>query len=143
MRNRLRRANADEVAFLARRRARVYRMRGWGDELSTLVTGEYVAATGASALTHVGGEAGRFGLSGSGGGAVDGYVRGDDLADVIDTFGLMADGEGEVTLRVVTALDPFFTTMTLPVAVDLMESLDTRERSAGTRVLGELLDDIR
>ncbi|TQC39050.1 hypothetical protein EEB14_58625 [Rhodococcus sp. WS4] len=91
--------------------------------------------------------AGRFGLSGRGGGAVDGYVVGDDLAGVIDTFGLVADGQGDVTLRVVTALDRFFTTTTtLPVAavaVDLMESLDTRERSAGTRVLGELLDDFR
>ncbi|WKN61251.1 hypothetical protein HJ581_0047575 [Rhodococcus opacus] len=71
---------------------------------------------------------------------------GDDLAGVIDTFGLVADGQGDVTLRVVTGLDRFFTTTTLPVAavaVDLMESLDTRERSAGAWVLGELLDDFR
>ncbi|RKM72328.1 hypothetical protein COO55_09865 [Rhodococcus opacus] len=42
--------------------------------------------------------------------------------------------------------DPSFTTTTLPVAtvaVDLMDSLDTRERSAGVRAPGELLDDIR
>ncbi|WP_283294433.1 hypothetical protein [Rhodococcus sp. IEGM 1351] len=146
LRHRLRRASATEVAFLARRRARVHRMRGWGDDLNTLVTGGYVAATGVSALTHVPGVAGRFGLSGRAGGAVDGYVVGDDLDGVIDTFGLVADGEGDVTLRVVTALDRFFTTTTLPVAtvaVDLMESLDTRERSAGARVLGELLDDFR
>ncbi|MFE5708092.1 hypothetical protein [Rhodococcus koreensis] len=146
LRHRLRRASVEEVAFLARRRARVQRMRGWGDELNALVTGGCVAATGVSALAHVEGVAGRFGLSGRGGGAVDGYVLGDELAGVIETFGLVADGEGEVTLRVVTVLDPFFTTTTLPVAavaVDLMESLDTRERSAGARVLGELLDDIR
>ncbi|MFE5702258.1 hypothetical protein [Rhodococcus koreensis] len=147
LRHRLRRATAPEVAFLARRRARVQRLRGWGEELDALVTGGYVAATGVSALTHGAGVAGRFGLSGRGsGGGVDGYVLGDDLAGVIETFGLVADGEGEVTLRVVTALEPFFTTTTLPVAavaVDLMESLDTRERSAGTRVLGELVDGFR
>ncbi|TQC42884.1 hypothetical protein EEB14_46205 [Rhodococcus sp. WS4] len=147
LRHRLRRASADEVAFLARRRARVHRMRGWGDDLNTLVTGGYVAATGVSALAHVEGVADRFDLSGTGGGgAVDGYVLGDDLTGVIDTFGLVADGQGDVTVRVVTALDRFFTTTTLPVAaiaVDLMESLDTRERSAGARVLGELLNDFR
>ncbi|MFD6063015.1 hypothetical protein [Rhodococcus wratislaviensis] len=146
LRHRLRRASANEVAFLARRRAQVHRMRGWGDELNTLLAGGNVAATGVSALTHVQGAAGRFGLSGMAGSAVDGYVPGGELAGVVDTFGLVADGEGDVTLRVVTALDPFFTTTTLPVAavaVDLMESLDTRERSAGARVLGELIDDIR
>jgi hypothetical protein len=145
LKHRLRRSSPSEVAFLARRRAHTRRMQGWGDDANTLVTGGSITATGPSALAHVPGTAARFGLSPVVRDTVDGYITDDRVNDVIDTFGLIPEHEGHITLRVVTDLNPFFTSTTLPiaaVAVDLMESLDTRERSAGTRVLQELLDDI-
>ncbi|GCE44247.1 hypothetical protein Rhow_008545 [Rhodococcus wratislaviensis] len=51
-----------------------------------------------------------------------------------------------MTLRVVSEVSPVLAEGVVPlaaVAIDLMESLSTRERSAGARVLQELLDDLR
>jgi len=144
LKHRLRRSNADEVAYLARNRATTYHMETWGEgDADGLIRGGYLAATGISAIIHVPKTAARFGLSAARHDKADGYVVDDDFADVVEEFGTLSHN-GDVTLRVVSDLNPFFRTPTLPlaaVAVDLMESLDTRQRSAGTRVLQELLDD--
>lgn len=143
--HRLRRSTSDEVAYLARRRhTTVHRMRGWGGEM--LGAGSVLVAGGVSALDADPALAARFGLTAGHPGVVDGYVLDTHLQTLVDTFGLVPDSGGEVTVRVVTEPHPFLTTGALPVAavaVDLMDSLHTRERSAGTRVLQELLDALR
>lgn len=75
----------------------------------------------------------------------DGYVHARDFADVVKTLGLFDDVDGDVTVRVVpddagSAVDHV---LTAAVAVDLAESLDTRESAAGMRVLEDLLDAFR
>ncbi|UUE28656.1 hypothetical protein LRQ08_29815 (plasmid) [Rhodococcus qingshengii] len=145
LKHRLRRSTAADVAYLARNRATTHHMDTWDGDGDVLIRGGYLAATGISAVIHVPETATRFGLSSASHDKVDGYVLGDDVDDVVEQFGMLSHN-GDVTLRVVSALNPFFRTATLPiavVAVDLMESLDTRQRSAGTRVLQELLDDFR
>lgn len=177
LKHRLRRSNAEDVAFFARRRAVSLRMRGWGDTGSGVI-GRYLAGTGVSALGTDSDTASRFGLATTRGKGADGYVTVDELDTVVEDLGLTDDREGDVTVRVVSKQNPYFTATkdtkttntvtsainaitnamttamttnaataaaarTLPlaaVAVDLMDSLDTRERSAGARVLQELLD---
>ncbi|WP_251014191.1 hypothetical protein [Rhodococcus qingshengii] len=145
LKHRLRRSTAAEVAYLARNRATTHHMEIWDGDGDAVIKGGHLAATGTSAVIHMPETAARFGLSSVGHDKVDGYVVDDDFDDVLEQFGMLSPN-GNVTLRVVSALNPFFHTSTLPiaaVAVDLMESLDTRQRSAGTRVLQELLDDFR
>lgn len=145
LKHRLRRSTAAEVAYLARNRATTHHMDTWDGDGDVLIRGGYLAATGISAVIHIPETAARFGLSSALHDKVDGYVLEDDFDDVVEQFGMLSQN-GDVTLRVVPALNPFFHTPTLPiaaVAVDLMDSLDTRQRSAGTRVLQELLDDFR
>lgn len=145
LKHRLRRSTAEEVAYLARNRATTHHMDTWDGDGDVLIRGGYLAATGISAVIHVPETAARFGLSSALHDKVDGYVLEDDFDDVVEQFGMLSQN-GDVTLRVVSALNPFLRTATLPiaaVAVDLMESLDTRQRSAGARVLQELLDDFR
>ncbi|WP_137725505.1 hypothetical protein [Prescottella subtropica] len=143
--HRLRRSSAHDIAFLARRRAVTHRMRGWGAGTRTLLA-ERLAVTGRSAVEY-GGLATRFDLgSGIVGAGVDGYALDSDYGALVDECGLIPDAsEGDVVIRVVTSPVAFADGITplAAVALDLMESLDTRERSAGVRVLEELLDDIR
>jgi len=145
LRDRLRRSTADEVAYLARRRqARILRMRGWGGEMTG--PGSVLIAGGVSALDADPVLAERFGLTTGHHEGVDGYVHTAHVEALVDAFGLVPDLEGDVTLRVVSEVSPALAEGTVPVAVvaaDLMESLSTRERSAGARVLQELLDDLR
>ena len=72
-----------------------------------------------------------------------GWVR--DFADLVTTLGLVEDRDGNVTVRAVAddsgyAVDHM---LTAAVAVDLAESLDTRESAAGLRVLEDMLDAFR
>lgn len=80
----------------------------------------------------------------------EGYVTVTDLDAIVDDLGLTEDRDGNLTLRVVSEDNPLFRgtsdTLTPPIAaiaVDLMDSLDTREHSAGTKALQELIDDFR
>lgn len=145
LKHRLRRSSADEVAYLARNRATTVHIDTWDGDGDVLIRGGHLAATGISAVIHVPETAARFGLSSALHDKADGYIADDDVEDIVEQFGILSPS-GDVTLRVVSALNPFFRTSTIPiaaVAVDLMESLDTRQRSAGTRVLQDLLDDFR
>ena len=79
--------------------------------------------------------------------AVDAYLSADTVDEVVRRHGLVADAGGTFTLRA--------TTMDMEVvadvvgagnalaALDLAESLDVRERSAGVRALGESLAAFR
>ncbi|WP_454195887.1 hypothetical protein [Nocardia sp. Marseille-Q1738] len=141
LKHRLRRSSAQEVAFLARRRARTHRLSGWDESVEGIL--DCLVASGVSALERKD-LAARFGLAESSRG-IEGYVLDEDFETVVNGFGLIADGgERDVVVRVTTS--NVFADEQAPlaaVAVDLMDSLDTRERSAGARVLQELLDGIR
>ena len=140
--HRLRRSSAEEVAFLARRRAVVHRMQGWLDGARSQELTGHLVVTAASALGQ--GDIGsRFGLAPHRR-DIDGYGLAEDFDGVVANCGLVAEegSGGNVTVRAVTVPDAFATgrTPVAAVAVDLTDSLDTRERSAGLRVLQELLD---
>lgn len=111
-------------------------MRGWGTVTGLLVTG--VSALHDEAASQL------FDLTAVDGG-VDGYVRACDFAAVIGVAGLVDDVEGDVVVRVVPE-DAGYTVdrvLTAAVAVDLAESLNTRESAAGIGVLEDLLDRFR
>lgn len=136
LRHRLRTSSASELCWMTRRRATVHRMQGWGKDAGLLRSG--VSALSDQTMSKL------FDLTAVDRGA-DGYVRARDFAHLVTTLGLFDDVEGDVTVRVVPddagyAVDHV---LTAAVAVDLAESLDTRESAAGTRVLEELLDTFR
>ncbi len=136
LRHRLRAANAVELAWLSRRRAAVHQMRGWGGDAGLLPTG--ISALRDPALSAL------FDLSPVQRG-LDGYVREHDFADLAKNLGLVNDITGDMVVRVVPndagySVDRM---LTAAIAVDLSESLDTREAAAGLRVLQGLLDDFR
>ncbi len=84
----------------------------------------------------------RFGLAQEGPATgVDGYVLAGDRASVVAGLHLVPDPDGEVTLRSIERGVGFDngSTPIAAIALDLMDSLVTRERSAGQHVLSELL----
>ncbi len=136
LRHRLRASSASELCWMTRRRATVHRMRGWGKDEGLLHSG--VSALRDPAMSEL------FDLTAVERGA-DGYVQARDFADLVTTLGLVEDRDGDVTVRVVTedagyAVDHV---LTAAVAVDLAESLDTRESAAALRVVDDLLDAFR
>lgn len=139
---RLRNSAPETVAYLARRRvSRVLRMRGWGLEMTG--PGSLLIAGGVSALDTNPQMAVRFGLTAGHHSGADGYVLEAHVEALVDAYGLIPDLNGEVTLRVVSEPHPPLNRGVIPIAVvatDLIDSLNTRERGAGTRVLQELLD---
>lgn len=147
--HRLRRATAEDVAFFARHRAVPLRMRAWDAPDHSIRN--HVVRTGVSALDEAdAATASRFGLTANGTARTEGYVTVTELDAVVDDLGLTEDHEGDVTLRVVSDENPVFrgtsdtvTSLIAAIAVDLMDSLDTRERSAGTGALQELIDGFR
>lgn len=136
LRHRLRASTASQLCWMARRHASVHRMQGWGKNTGLLASG--VSALHDEAMSEL------FDLTAVDRGA-DGYVRARDFADVVGAAGLVDDVDGDVIVRVVPedagyAVDHI---LTAAVAVDLAESLDTRESAAGIRVLEDLLGRFR
>jgi excisionase family DNA binding protein len=136
LRHRLRGASATEVAWLARARAHVHQMQGWGRDTGLIPTG--VSALREPRLATL------FDLSPVDRGS-DGYIAARHFDDMVTNLGLFDDIEGDIVVRVVPddagyAVDRL---LIAAVAVDLSESLDTREASAGERVLNDLLDAFR
>ncbi|OIN82105.1 DNA-binding protein [Mycobacterium malmoense] len=136
LRHRLRASSASELCWMTRRRATIHRMQGWGKGTGLLHSG--VSALRDPAMSEL------FDLVAVDRGA-DGYVGARDFAHLVRTLGFFDDVDGDVTVRVVPddagyAVDHV---LTAAVAVDLAESLDTRESAAGTRVLEDLLDAFR
>lgn len=137
LRSRLHGRTAEDVAVLARNKDRVFRYRASADGLSLLH--DRLIPGGVSALRSED-IAARFGLTG-GSGLVEGYVMEGDAEQLAVAFGMVEDPEGNVIVREVEVVEPFAEDRAplAAVAVDLMGSLSTRERSAGRRVLMELL----
>jgi hypothetical protein len=89
--------------------------------------------------------AARLGLAATS--AIDGYLAATDLKAVVSRHGLIRDGTGSVTLRA-TSMDldvvrDLVNAGDVLAALDLAESLDVRERRAGTDALARALAEIR
>ncbi|MFE4542229.1 helix-turn-helix domain-containing protein [Arthrobacter sp. NPDC056727] len=139
LRRRLRELGPGDVHQLARNRAAVKRYRATPTAVDRLHQG--LILTGGSAMRDEA-MAARFGLSG-GGGFIEGYATAGDGARFAAALGMMEDPAGNTIIREAALTEPFASRRTpvAAVAVDLMDSLATRERSAGTRVIEELLND--
>ena len=137
LRTRLRTQTAEDVAVLARNKDRIFRYRVTADGLSLLH--EHLLPGGVSALRNED-VAARFGLTG-GSGLVEGYVVQGDAEQLALAFGMAEDPEGNVVIHEVNVTEPFAAghVPVAAIAVDLMGSLSIRERSAGQRVIRELL----
>ena len=139
LRARLREMDDEEFVRLARRRSQVSCYRASASFLSRLR--EHVALTGAAAVAEDRSVADEFGLATGDRSTVDGYVDRNLIRDYEDEFFLVPDRHGNVVLRGTTSNAVSNQTASASaIALDLAESLDTRERSAGLRVLAEKLD---
>lgn len=138
LKSRLRDLDATTVCVLARNKDKTFRYRATPDALVAL--SEYLIATGATAMRDES-TAETFGMTG-GSGIAEGYVMAGDAKTLADSFGLVEDPNGNAIIHEVELEEPFAEGQVpvAAIAVDLMASLATRERSAGQRVIEELLD---
>ncbi len=140
LRERLRAMTPEHLVRLGRRRADVHRFRASESFLARVW--HEVALTGGAALSADAELAREFGLAAGGRPVVDGYVGPDDLHRIVSAYHLAEDLGGNVVLRVlddVTRSRRGEPAALATVALDLAESLDPRERSAGRRMLDRLL----
>jgi len=132
---RLRRLTSAELVERARERAQVARYSGHASAVARL-KGELVDTTAA---------AGRLGLADTS--SVDGYLASGALAETATRYGLLRDDAGRFTLRATTfdldIVRELAERATVLAALDLAESLDVRERRAGTDVLDRVLGNFR
>ncbi|MBB6407309.1 helix-turn-helix domain-containing protein [Arthrobacter sp. AZCC_0090] len=136
LRQSLKTRSVDEVLASARNRATVRKFRATPDTISRLR--EYVAATGGTALQDAD-VAAVFGLA-SGGGFLDGYVPVGVADEMAESFHMEEGSNGNVTLREVDFEDALSKDVPIAaIALDLAESVATREHSAGRAVLEKLL----
>ena len=139
LRARLARTDAERFALMVRNRAVTYRYRASESLLDGVAAS--LVLSGVSNLS-----VGDFGLAAEGS-TVEGYTDRRGHQDCVRDFFLVADQVGNVILRETPFLDIAITaaragTGVAVTAVDLAESLEVRERSAGVRVLQQLLDRI-
>lgn len=139
LRTRLARTDAERFAVMARNRADTYRYRASESFLDGVAAS--LVLSGVSNLSVAG-----FGLT-TEGSTVEGYIDRRGHQDCVRDFFLVADQVGNVILREtpfvdIAAKDAHAGTGVAVTAVDLAESLEVRERSAGLLVLQQLLDRI-
>lgn len=132
---RLRRLGATELVERARERAKVTRYRAHS------TAGQYLLGE----LIYAADAAGRLGLAETS--YIDGYLAADDVEGVVGRHGLIRDDLGRVTLRA-TAIDldvvrDLSKRSVVLAALDLVESLDVRERRAGLDQLNRAMEDFR
>lgn len=137
--HRLRKTTADELEYLAMRRARVRRFRGRESALDDL--GAHIVPTGGSAVDDT--QLRLLGLAGATRrlGRLDGYLPLPELETLQENLGLIEDPSGNVTLRGVSVEDAFADGITPRAAVflDLAGSLNTRESVTGLREVATLI----
>lgn len=139
LRQSLKTRGVDEVMAAARNRATVRRFHATPDTISRLR--EYVAATGGTALQDAD-VAAVFGLA-SGGGFLDGYVSMGVADEMAASFHMEEGAKGNVTLREMDFEDALGGDMPIAaIALDLAESVATREHAAGRSVLEKLLKQL-
>lgn len=134
----LRTMESTELPILARRRASVRHFRATSDVVQLLRSHLLLSGAAAMGDDRI---AQRFGLTG-GAGTAEGYARTGDADALQRAYGLIDDREGNVVIREVTVTGPFGDgkVPVAAIALDLLESPATRERSAGLRVIKELVD---
>jgi excisionase family DNA binding protein len=137
LKSRLRELDADAVCILARNKDKTIRVRVSPDGLAAL--NDHLIASGAAAMRDQR-TAATFGMSG-GSGIAEGYVMAGDAQALADAFGMVQDPEGNAIIHEVDLAEPFAEgrAPVAAIAVDLMGSLSTRERSAGHRIISGLL----
>lgn len=135
LRARLREISAEELVARSRNRAAVQKYAGHPSAVSRV--------RAATVSTHL--AARRLGLADVN--EVDVYVSADELDVVVRSHALVLDSSGTFTLRATTtAMDVVAGLVSngdVVAALDLAESLDVRERSAGTRALHDALEAFR
>lgn len=139
LRERLAGLSAEDLVRAMRCRADVRRFRAAESFLGRVREG--VAATGATAIDNDAALAREFGLAQGARVAVDGYVDNSSAISLIRRCHLSADAHGNVTLRL-TDLGSLLETNPVTVALDLSESLDSRERRAGLDYLRKRLKEL-
>lgn len=128
----------EDVHLVARKRAVTHRLRGIRRVVELLQP--RLTPTGASALAYED-VAERFGLAAGRGEGIEGYALPGDAEKLKKALGLVEDPRGNIVIHE-AAFTEAFTQPLAPlaaIAADLTDSLGTRERSAGRRVLDELL----
>ncbi|MFH5878218.1 helix-turn-helix domain-containing protein [Arthrobacter sp. NA-172] len=136
LKSRLNEMDADTVRILARNKDRTLRFRVSPDGIAILI--DHLIVSGAAAMQDQD-MAETFGMSG-GGGIAEGYVMAGDAQALADALGMVQDPDGNAIIHEVD-FNPFEEgkAPVAAIAVDLMDSLATRERSAGRRVIDGLL----
>lgn len=140
LRTRLAGMSAEDLVRATRSRADVRRYRAAASFLDRVR--KEVVLTGAAAIDNDTAVAKEFGLSRSPQVSVDGYVDTETADRHIRACHLIEDAHGNVTLRV-TTIDSLMTASAVAVALDLAESLEPRERSAGLTFLRGRLTAMR
>ncbi len=140
LRDRLAGLSAEDLVRATRSRAEVRRYRASASFLDRVR--KEIALTGVWAIDNDTALAKEFSLAQGRQASVDGYVDSTAAARLIRACHLIEDAQGHVTLRV-TAIDSLMTTNAVAVALDLAESLEPRERSAGLTFLGQRLTSLR
>jgi len=134
LRERLRQLAAEELVRLGVHRACVVRYRASAVQVSKI--GKHLALAGVSALDYDVGVAETFGLAQSDSDGIDGYLAAERAAELVQRFFLTEDQRGNVTLRLTEGRRGNGRVASITtVALDLAESLDTRQRAAGLEVL--------
>lgn len=135
IRKRLRAMTVDSFVAQSRNRALTRRYAGHPSAVGRVRT--------ATLSTHE--AARRLGLADSA--AVDAYVATDDLDQVVREHALALDDAGSFALRATTmdmnVVGRLVAEVDVVAALDLAESLDTRERSAGMNALQRALESFR
>ncbi len=131
--------DAEDLVRATSGRAEVSRYRASRSFLDRIR--QSIELTGSSAVDARRDVAGRFGLASAQRDAVDGYADRATTQHLIDRYHLVEDAGGNVTLRVADCWKASGDVAAdVVVALDLAESLDVRERSAGLALLTDRLE---
>lgn len=134
LRSRLRHMDAEDLVRATSGRAKVRRYRASSSFLDRIR--QSVTLTGSAAVDARRDVAGIFGLASTQRDVVDGYVDRATARHLVDRYHLADDAGGNVTLRVADNWNAVGDVADdVVVALDLAESLDVRERSAGLALL--------
>ena len=134
----LRHMSSKEFSYLASHRARAHTFRASGSYLAEIQ--QALVTSGVSDTQRTDAD---FALAASSD-QVEGYTDAAGLAEITDAFDLVADTAGNVIVHEARFTDGLAAGSSAALtALDLSDSLNVRERSAGLRVLDQLLADMR
>lgn len=129
--------------WMSRRATSIHRYKVGPKDLTALLTDSRVVRTGISAV-----ESYRLGLGT--GGTADVYVSSEDLGQLVRGYVLLSTGRGNLTVRVdddglcrvaARMIDGRLVVPRLIAGTDLADDTDARTRSAGRRLLAQVLEE--